>query len=114
MEAMGRVTAIDFANLETQVAGDLGIVREVLGLFSEQARTVLMMLDPASPPDAWRNAAHSLKGSSLSIGAFTLAEACSDAEMAPHASVAEKRALRARIAECLSAALTDIAAYTAR
>jgi HPt (histidine-containing phosphotransfer) domain-containing protein len=109
-----RTGAIDFGHLEGYLGNDAGIVREVLSLFSDQARTVLPQLDPAGSPEAWRNAAHSLKGSALGIGALALAAACSDAESAREASPADKLAARARIADCLGACLTDIAAYTGR
>src|ERR1700743_2281426 len=106
--------AIDFSHLEQYVGGDQGIIREVLALFSDQARTVLPTLDPAGPPDQWRNAAHSLKGSALGIGAMALALACSEAGLAKGASIGQKAEARARIADCLGAVLTDIAAYTGR
>ncbi|MEI9890866.1 MAG: Hpt domain-containing protein [Caulobacteraceae bacterium] len=106
--------AIDFSHLEHYVGGDQAIIREVLGLFSDQARTVLPALDPAGPSEQWRNAAHSLKGSALGIGAMALASACSEAEMDKEASPEEKIAARARIADCLGAVLADIAAYTGR
>src|SRR6201999_827488 len=89
--------AIDFSHLEHYVGGDQAIIREVLALFSDQARTVLPILDPAGPSDQWRNAAHSLKGSALGIGAMALAQACGDAETAKDASVEEKGAARVRI-----------------
>ena len=106
--------AIDFSHLEHYVGGDQAIIREVLALFSDQARTVLPTLDPAGPVDQWRNAAHSLKGSALGIGAMALASACGDAEAAREASVEQKTAARARIADCLGAVLADIAVYTGR
>ncbi|HEY4030849.1 MAG TPA: Hpt domain-containing protein [Caulobacteraceae bacterium] len=106
--------AIDFSHLEHYVGGDLAIIREVLALFSDQARTVLPLLDPAGPADQWRGAAHSLKGSALGIGAQALATACGDAEQARDAPAAEKVAARARIADCLGAVLMDIAAYRSR
>ena len=106
--------AIDFNHLEHYVGGDQAIIREVLALFSDQARTVLPTLDPAGPADQWRSAAHSLKGSALGIGAVALAAACGDAESSKDATVAEKIAARARIADCLGAVLTDITAYMGR
>jgi HPt (histidine-containing phosphotransfer) domain-containing protein len=109
-----RTGAIDFSHLESYVGGDQAIIREVLALFSDQARTVLPQLDPTGPNDDWRNAAHSLKGSALGIGAMALAAACGDAEMARDATLDDKKAARARIADCLGAALTDIALYTGR
>jgi HPt (histidine-containing phosphotransfer) domain-containing protein len=106
--------AIDFNHLEHYVGGDQAIIREVLALFSDQARTVLPLLDPRGPADQWRGAAHSLKGSALGIGAGALAEACGEAEAAKDAPVAEKIAACARIADCLGAVLTDIAGYRSR
>jgi HPt (histidine-containing phosphotransfer) domain-containing protein len=106
--------AIDFSHLEQYVGGDQAIIREVLALFSDQARTVLPVLDPAGPSEQWRNAAHSLKGSALGIGATALAAACGDAEAAREASVEQKAAARARIADCLGDVLGDIAIYTGR
>jgi HPt (histidine-containing phosphotransfer) domain-containing protein len=107
-------SAIDFSHLEHYVGGDQAIIREVLALFSDQARTVLPALDPAGPADQWRDAAHSLKGSALGIGAMALASACSEAEMAREAATDQKTAARARIADCLGAVLADIATYTGR
>ena len=106
--------AIDFSHLEHYVGGDQAIIREVLALFSDQARTVLPQLDPEGPVDQWRGAAHSLRGSALGIGAVALAAACGDAEQAKDSPVAEKVAARARIADRLGAVLTDIAAYMSR
>jgi HPt (histidine-containing phosphotransfer) domain-containing protein len=106
--------AIDFNHLEHYVGGDQAIIREVLALFSDQARTVLPQLDPEGPADQWRGVAHSLKGSALGIGALDLAAACGDAEQAHDAPPAEKAAVRVRIADCLGAVLADIAAYTER
>ena len=112
MNNAARSSSVDFSHLESYVAGDRAVIREVLSLFSDQARTVLPALDPAASGEAWRNAAHSLKGSALGIGAFKLAEACGAAEMARDAPVDVKRAARSDIAEALAQALTDIAAYT--
>jgi len=102
---------VDFQHLETYLAGDLGLAREVLGLFCEQAATVMPALDPAVSNTAWREAAHSLKGSALAIGAFALAEACSRAELARDAAIEVKQGARTGVADALGQALTDIAIY---
>jgi HPt (histidine-containing phosphotransfer) domain-containing protein len=114
MTDAGRASSVNFSHLENYVAGDRAVVREVLGLFSDQARTVLPTLDPSAPGDAWRNAAHSLKGSALGIGAFALAEACGEAESARDASPEVKRAALTRVVDALAEALVDIAAYSGR
>jgi HPt (histidine-containing phosphotransfer) domain-containing protein len=106
-----RAGAVDFAHLEAYVGGDRAIAREVLALFSDQARTVLRTLSPTASDDEWRNAAHSLKGSALGIGAFDLAQACSEAELARSESAEAKRACLSKIADALGQALTDIAVY---
>ncbi|MDB5460138.1 MAG: histidine phosphotransferase [Caulobacteraceae bacterium] len=107
-----RPGSVDFGHLESYVAGDRAIVREVLDLFSDQARTVLPALSPTAAKDDWRHAAHSLKGSALGIGAFALAEACGAAEAARDESPEAKRAVLARVADAMAEALADIAAYT--
>ena len=112
MSDASRPGSVDFSHLENYVAGDRAVVREVLALFSDQARTVLPAMNPAGPPDEWRNNAHSLKGSALGIGALALAEACGAAELARDEPVEVKRAALARLVDALSEALTDIAAYT--
>lgn len=105
---------IDFGYLEGYVGGDPAIIREVLTLFSDQARTALPALDPSAPFDRWRRAAHVLKGSALGIGAEALAQACGEAEMATGDTAAAKAAARDRIAACLDRALSDIALYMSR
>src|SRR4051812_13521269 len=57
------------------------LIDEVLAMFREQAALWVRLLDPAGPPDSWRDAAHTLKGSSLGVGAFALAKACDAAEI---------------------------------
>ena len=106
--------AVDFGHLEGFAAGDEALVEEVLGLFREQAALWLPLLDPAAEAGAWRDAAHSLKGSALGIGAAALAQACSEAEQAKEAGAPEKSLARARIADCLGAVLADIVEYTSR
>ncbi len=53
---------------------------EVLELFREQAALWSRLIDPKRPPSEWGDAAHTLKGAALGIGAERLAEACSEAE----------------------------------
>jgi len=52
----------------------------VLGLFAEQAPTTLAWLKSASTPKAWRDAAHTLKGSARAVGASDVAAAAEAAE----------------------------------
>ena len=103
--------AVDFGYLEAYAADDAALVEEVLGLFREQVEMWLRLLDPAGDPAAWRDAAHSLKGSALGVGAFTLAQACSVAEQDFDVGTGARTALMAHIRTAADAALADIAAY---
>ena len=103
--------AVDFKHLESFAGGDQRVVDEVLEIFREQAGLWLRLLDPAAADDAWRDAAHTLKGSALSLGAGDLAQACAAAEQAVGESLAERTARLDRVRDALDLALADIAAY---
>ena len=102
--------AVDFGYLETYAGGDMALVEEVLGLFREQAVMWVRLLDPAAEGEAWRDGAHTLKGSARGIGAAALAEACDAAELAGP-DVGERTVRLERVKDALDAALSDIAAY---
>ena len=102
--------AVDFGYLETYAGGDMALVEEVLGLFREQAVMWVRLLDPAAEGEAWRDGAHTLKGSARGIGAAALAEACDAAELAGP-DVGERTVRLERVKDALDAALADIAAY---
>jgi HPt (histidine-containing phosphotransfer) domain-containing protein len=103
--------AVDFSHLEGFAAGDEALVEEVLGLFREQAALWLPLLDPEAQAGAWRDAAHSLKGSALGVGAFQVAKACETAEAAFEAPLGVKAARLLDVRDALDRALADIAAY---
>jgi HPt (histidine-containing phosphotransfer) domain-containing protein len=103
--------AVDFGHLESFAAGDQGLIDEVLAMFREQADLWVRLLDPEGPDNGWRDAAHTLKGSALGVGAFALAEACDKAEAAYTADPGAKSVQLGRIRDALDAALADIAAY---
>ncbi|QUD88736.1 Hpt domain-containing protein [Phenylobacterium montanum] len=103
--------AVDFAYLESYAGQDMAVVEEVLGLFREQAAIWLRLLDPVTPGDAWRDAAHTLKGAARGIGAGALAEACAAAELATGEAAGERAVLLDRVRDALDLALADIAAY---
>lgn len=94
--------AVDFAYLDSFAAGDQRVVEEVLELFREQAAVWRPLLD--GDADGWRDAVHTLKGSSRGVGAFALGEACAMAEL--HG----ERRLSGVLDE-LDRALADIAAF---
>jgi HPt (histidine-containing phosphotransfer) domain-containing protein len=103
--------AVDFKHLEGFAAGDEALIEEVLGLFRQQAALWLPLLDPAAAADGWRDAAHSLKGSALGVGAFAVADACEAAEAAYQAPLGVKDARLMAVRHALDLALADIAAY---
>jgi HPt (histidine-containing phosphotransfer) domain-containing protein len=100
--------AVNFKHLETYAAGDQAVVDEVLAIFREQASLWLRLLDPAS--EGWRDAAHTLKGSALGIGAFALADECEAAELADD-DVGKRARLLELVQTELDRVLGDIAAY---
>lgn len=102
--------AVDFGHLETYAGHDDAVIDEVLEIFREQAGVWARLLDPDAP--AWRDAAHTIKGAALGVGARALAQACGEAEAAPAATAPEERVrLTERVRDALSAALADVAAY---
>lgn len=103
--------AVDFDYLTDFTAGDQEIVAEVLNLFTEQAAMWSRLLDPAGDPAAWRDGAHTLKGSALGVGARAVAESCAAAEAEWQAPAAMKLALKHRLDHALDLALADIAAW---
>ncbi len=104
--------AVDFSYLERYAAGDPALVEEVLGLFRQQAEIWMRLLDPGAEDGAWRDAAHSLKGSALAIGATELAGRCESAEREPAADLGRRTVLLGHVRTAMDAALADIAAYS--
>jgi HPt (histidine-containing phosphotransfer) domain-containing protein len=103
--------AVDFAYLESYTAGDSDLIDEVLSMFREQTGLWMKLLDPMAPGGAWRDAAHTLKGAALGIGANELAQTCQAAEAAIEAPMHEKQLLLDRVRNACDRALADIAAY---
>ena len=103
--------AVDFAYLENYAGGDQALVDEVLELFREQAGVWMRLFEPDAPRDAWRDAAHSLKGSSLGVGAFALAKVCEAAEATDPADAGARAVMLDHIRDALDGVLGDISAY---
>lgn len=98
---------IDRIHLARYTLGDVALENEVLGLFAESLPQMVEALAVAADATAWRNAAHSLKGSARAIGAWSLADAAAQAEkVAPGASarsvvIEDVRAAARRVEEVI-------------
>lgn len=97
---MAAAALIDRAHFDHMTGGDVALQAEIVALFRAQAETWSGALHPHV--SAWRDAAHTLKGSARGIGLWALAEACEAAEVAPDEAVALAR-VRAALSEALAA-----------
>ncbi len=105
--AMRDVTGVvDFAFLENYTMNDAGVMEEVLRLFQQQCELWSPLLTVSH--EGWRDAAHTLKGAALGIGAGTLAETAGEAEHGDEAGAAGRLE---RVRTAMDAALQDVAAY---
>jgi len=71
---------LDRVHLGRYTMGDVELEREILQLFIGQLRETLNNLQSAADPAAWRQAAHTLKGSAKAVGAWQLAQEAEQAE----------------------------------
>jgi len=76
---------IDLVHLSKFTMGRRDLEAEILGLFRQQLAVSLEKLaaaaDMAGDDKAWKEAAHTLKGSARGVGAWALADATADAEL---------------------------------
>jgi HPt (histidine-containing phosphotransfer) domain-containing protein len=79
-EARSAGDPIDLAFLARFTLGNPALEREVLQLFAEQTPLYLAALREARLRKAWREAAHSIKGSASAVGAWRLARCAERAE----------------------------------
>lgn len=97
---MESIPPIDFAHLRRYTFGDEQLEREVLELFCIHAPGLLEEMKAATNPAAWREAAHSLKGSALAVGALHVARMAEEAEaVAP--KYGEANAIVARLQDAI-------------
>lgn len=82
MPADTPLPVLDLDHLSAMTGGDPELSLEVIGIFREQAQLWSRLLDPRAEARQWADAAHTLKGASLGIGALKLAAACERAEKA--------------------------------
>lgn len=73
---------VDLAHLGRYTLGNTELQREVLNLFVDQALATMTALQTAATAKAWREAAHTIKGAALAVGAWEVAAAGQQAEVA--------------------------------
>lgn len=99
---------IDLEHLNRYVFGDTALLAEVLGIFREQLETFRNQMSPSMDAEAWRLAAHTLKGAARGVGAWALGEAAERAEKAADAGPEERAAALKSIVD-LAASAADYA-----
>jgi HPt (histidine-containing phosphotransfer) domain-containing protein len=81
-----RQKPVDLQHLERYTGGDRALDREILGLFDQQCREILERLvavaKDSGDAKSWREITHTLKGAARGIGAWSLADAAAQAEIA--------------------------------
>ena len=82
-EAATPAKPIDLVHLTRHTFGDCDLEREVLRLFVTQSSLYVARLMAATSRKAWLEAAHTIKGSARSIGAWGVADAAERAEAEP-------------------------------
>ena len=98
--------AVDFAHLEAYTLNDDIVMEEVLRLFQQQCELWSPLL--TTEHEGWRDAAHTLKGSALGIGANAMAELAGDAEKGDAEGAAGRLE---KVKSAMGAALMDVSAY---
>ena len=99
---------VDLVHLSRYTLGERELEREVLELFCSQSGIYLERLRDAASDQHWRDAAHSLKGSALAIGAWRAAEAAERAERLSGPALEDGR--HARLSE-LESSVQEAKAY---
>ena len=75
-----RAQAVDLAHLARHTMDDRDLERSVLEMFVVQSQVYLIRLKDARTADAWRDAAHTIKGAARGIGAWPVAEMADEVE----------------------------------
>ncbi|PLX45316.1 MAG: Hpt domain-containing protein [Hyphomicrobiales bacterium] len=71
---------VDLVHLSRFTMGNRDLEREVLSLFRKQSALFIDRMRQAEDDQAWREAAHTMKGSARGIGAWAVGDAAQDAE----------------------------------
>jgi HPt (histidine-containing phosphotransfer) domain-containing protein len=71
---------LDLTHLRRFTLGSLDLEHEILDLYATQAPVMMRAIDRAASEREWRDATHTMKGSSASIGAWLVAKAAAEGE----------------------------------
>lgn len=82
---------VDLVHLARYTLGNRALEREVLELFRTQSTLYLQRLRDAVSDKAWRDAAHTIKGSARGIGAWYVAHTAEAAEKLDADSLGESQ-----------------------
>lgn len=99
---------IDLVHLVRQTLGDRSLEREILQLFTAQARTILAHLGAAETGRSRMELAHTLKGSARAVGAWRVAEQAEQCELACDAADDRWRASIVKLAFSVDEAIGAI------
>ena len=104
---------LDRDHLKAMTGGDKELALEVIGIFREQTGLWTRLLDPKAEPKQWADAAHTMKGACLSVGALELARVCERAEKAGRSdtppSVTVAAVMLGEIRDCLALTMEEVA-----
>lgn len=70
----------DRPHLARYTMDNADLEKEIIGLFLQQLPSIVTMLEEADSPEAWKLAAHTLKGSAAAVGARAIHESAVDLE----------------------------------
>lgn len=100
---------IDWEHLSKYTLGNKDVEKEVLELFARQSSQFVEKLRNASDAQAWKEAAHTIKGSARGIGAWRVATKAESLEMlGDHAVGAARDAAIAGLEQNLQEVLSCI------
>lgn len=99
---------LDIDHLLSMAGGDADLADEVLDIFRSQAETWGRMLNPDVPQSQWADAAHTLKGAALSIGAKDFADTCARVESRGRGEAEVSRVEAATILSSLKSELAHV------
>jgi HPt (histidine-containing phosphotransfer) domain-containing protein len=105
---------IDRTHLARFTRGDAALEQEVLQLFASQMPLYVQQLRSAATPKEWKQAAHTIKGSALAVGAHRLARLAQTAESVDADFLwTDAEVLRRQSAEAVAAASDEVCRYIA-